>query len=76
MKQQVVFEMNIPSAARPIPSIRTDGCYELLWELPNGSYVRLVFESADTIHETYGRLGSIEMARQQEREAADVAPEK
>lgn len=65
MKQQVLFEMNIPASATPLPSIREDGVYELLWEMPNGSYVRLLFEDADTVHNMYGKLAGLEMAKTQ-----------
>lgn len=65
MKQQTVFEMNIPDNATPLPALKPDGTYELMWRLPSGSYCRLIFESGDLIHETYGKVVGLETAQRQ-----------
>ena len=70
MKQQTVIEMNIPGNADTLPDIHPDGRYELLWTLKTGSYVRLIFENGDSIHEMMGKVVAMETARRQEAAAS------
>ena len=72
MKQQTVFEMNIPANAKGMPAIQPDGTYELLWELPNGSYARLLFENGDPVHEMYAKLVALEVGMRQQTEASNA----
>ena len=65
MKSQTLFEMNIPRNAEPIPSLKDDGTYDLLWKLPNGSYARLIFEDGDPVHQMYSRIVAMETAQRQ-----------
>ena len=64
MKQATVIEVTIPVRSETLPDIKADGTYELLWEW-GGSYVRLIFENADLIHEMMGKVVSLETAKRQ-----------
>ena len=68
MKQQTLIELTIPVRADTLPDIKPDGTYELLWEW-GGSYVRLIFESPDLIHEMMGKVVALETARRQAQDA-------
>lgn len=72
MKQQTLIETTIPVRAETLPDIKDDGTYELLWEW-SGSYVRLIFESADLIHEMMGKVVALETARRQAQDAKATA---
>ena len=72
MKQQFLIEASIPDNAETLPEIKTDGSYELLWSLKNGSYVRLIFESGAPVHEIYGKLVASETAKRQAEEKDGV----
>ena len=63
MKHIAVVEMNVSRNAVSFPKIHPDGAYELTWELPNGSSVKLTFENADPINDMYGKLGKLEAAQ-------------
>ena len=64
MKQATLIEVTIPVRAEAIPTIREDGTYELLWGWGE-SYVRLLFEKADLVHEAYGKIIGLETALRQ-----------
>ena len=69
MKQHLAIEINVPSNTKSLPDIHADGTYELLFRLPNDSYVRLLCENGDPVHEMYAKLVALETARRQESEA-------
>lgn len=68
MKAQTVVEMLIPTRATAHPEIKEDGTHELLWSWGD-SYVRLIFEKSDLIHEMMGKVVSLETARRQAQDA-------
>ncbi len=63
MKQQAMVEMNVPANSEALPTIREDGSCELIWRMKTGSYVRLLFENLDPIHEMVGKLGMLERSK-------------
>ena len=65
--------MTIPIRAETLPDIKEDGTYELLWEWGSGSYVRLLFEKPDLIHEMMGKVVALETARRQAQDAKTQA---
>lgn len=68
MKQQVLIEKTIPSNAKGYPELGKDGSCEVVWEDPNGSSVKLIFEKSETFHQAYSKLIALETAKRQETE--------
>ena len=75
MKQHTSIEMHVPRNSRSLPDLKDDGGVELCWELPNGSYVRLLFEDGGPVHEMYARLIGLEKHRELSEEEVRANPD-